>query len=271
MRKSYSSKQIEEEKREIFNIVLQFMKISGMEPKLNNFTVDEKTFWSFIKKDFSFIKNKIMLRKYYVAIYMIKSLTDELYLTENLWFLWQDEKIIRVLFELTLGTTKVTRKVENKIEVKFDTKMTVSENAILCFKYKNDSYTVDLTQSEVVKNTTLALFKLLLKQIKMCHMEHIDEYFKEKINEIKEQYSDVLSSVDMKVIPDFDYFFNTDKKTKYFPFYVIVNEKYKIHVRDIKDNLVNNYIAENTIVFLEKENLLNKITGEKHEKEVKRL
>lgn len=271
MCKSYSSKQIEEEKREIFNVVIQFMKISEMEPKLNNFIFDEKIFWSFIKKDFSFIKNKIMLRKYYVAIYMIKSLTDELYLTENLWFLWQDERIMVVQLDLKLGKTGAAKKVENKIDVNCTPEITVSENAILGFKYQNESYTVDLTQSEVVKNTTLALFKLLLKQIKMCHMEHIDEYFKEKINEIKEQYSDVLSMVDMKVIPDFDYFFNTDKKTKYFPFYVIVNEKYKIQVRDIKDNLVNDYIAENTIVLLEKENLLNKITGKKHEKEVKRL
>lgn len=273
MHKHYSNKQIKEEKSIIFDTILEYMKLTGTDPELKNFIVNEQKFWAFINKDFSFIKNKVMLREYYVAIYMIKWLKNEfeLSLAKEILFLWKDQKTLKIIFELKLGIMGLKNPFQNKIEVNLTLNMMVSEDAILCFTYKNQSKYIDLTQKDVMKNITLTVFELLFKKIKTCHSKQIDDYFKDKINGIKEQYSDVLHAVDIKVIPDFDYLFSMDKKTEYFPFYVIVNEKYKIQVRDIKDNLVNDYIAENTIVFLEKENLLNKITGEKHEKGVKRL
>lgn len=273
MHKHYSNKEIKQEKSIIFDTILEYMKLTGVDPELKNFIVNEQKFWSFINKDFSFIKNKVMLREYYVAIYMIKWLKNEfeLSLTNDILFSWKDEKTLKVLFDLKLGIIGFDKPFQNKIEVNSTFSMMVSEDATLCIKYKNESKHIDLTHKDVVKNLTLTVFELLFKKIKTCHSKQIDDYFKDKIKGIKEQYSDVLHAVDMKVIPDFDYLFSMDKKTEYFPFYVIVNEKYKIHVKDIKDNLVNDYIAENTIVLLEKEKLIDKIKSKKHNKETKRL
>lgn len=260
MLKSDKSEELKEEKSRMFNMVMEYNKTSGIEPELKNFIVDEQKFWSFIETTVSFSYHKAMLREHYVAIYLIKALQEEFYLSENLWFLWRDEKTIGVQLDLKLGITGANRKQPNKIEVDFFPTMKVSENAVLCFRHKNKSYAVDLTQRNFIQSIKSAILKLVLKEIKMCHMENIENYFRDKLNEIKETYPERLALSDMKALPDFDYLFSPNKKTECFPFSVLLNEKYEIPVKDIKDELVNKYIAQNAIALIEKENLSRDIT-----------
>lgn len=254
-----------ENKSQYFDIVVDYINSPGIEPAINKYIADEVNFWSFVDNKFPRI-NKDLLKQFYDAVYLYKSMHKLLYSKDYLSILWRQYNKIEFIVKFYLDNNR-----EEFISESLFPKITVSPEKRLCLSYKKSHYEVSLKEKIANDQFKLALSKIIFNSIQENNADKINNYLKNLINEILEKNAEKIENMDVEAYPDFTYLLTFDHETKNFPFYIMVNNEYKIQIRDMYNSQIKNFISEQLILLSEKEKLSQTVTTNIANKDKSRL